>query len=55
MISIEILPEVNADHFFLLQDATNTELTKEFMDTAVWQGLKPVKEDQVYEKIQRYG
>ncbi|MEK4566821.1 iron-siderophore ABC transporter substrate-binding protein [Alkalihalobacillus sp. FSL R5-0424] len=50
MISIEILPEVNADHFFLLQDATNTELTKEFMDTAVWQGLKPVKEDQVYEK-----
>lgn len=50
MISIEILPEVDADHFFLLQDATNTELTKEFMETAVWQGLKPVKEDQVYEK-----
>ncbi|MGN7310940.1 ABC transporter substrate-binding protein [Alkalicoccobacillus gibsonii] len=50
MISIEILPDLEADHFFLLQDATNEELTKEFMETSIWQGLKPVKEGQVYEK-----
>lgn len=50
MISIEILPELEADHFFLLQDATNEELTKEFMETSIWQGLKPVQEGHVYEK-----
>ncbi|TSB47369.1 ABC transporter substrate-binding protein [Alkalicoccobacillus porphyridii] len=50
MISIEILPEMDADHFFLLQDATNAELTADFMDTSVWKGLKAVTEDQVYEK-----
>ena len=50
MISIEILPEMDADHFFLLQDDTNAELTAEFMDTSVWKGLKAVTEDHVYEK-----
>ena len=50
MISIEILPEMDADHFFLLQDATNAELTAEFKDTSVWKGLKAVTEGHVYEK-----
>ena len=50
MISIEVMPELDADHLFLLQDDTNEQLTNEFKDTSVWKGLKAVTEDHVYEK-----
>ncbi|MGO4546417.1 ABC transporter substrate-binding protein [Paenibacillus sp. 2TAB23] len=48
MISLEVLPELAADHMFLLQDDTNLELTTEFQNTAIWKNLNAVKENQVY-------
>ncbi|MOA62846.1 Iron(3+)-hydroxamate-binding protein YxeB precursor [compost metagenome] len=48
MISIEVLPELAADHMFLLQDETNLELTTKFQDTSIWKNLKAVKDKHVY-------
>jgi iron complex transport system substrate-binding protein len=48
MISLEVLPELAADHMFLLQDDTNLELTTEFQNTAIWKSLNAVKESKVY-------
>ncbi|MGN7759880.1 ABC transporter substrate-binding protein [Paenibacillus sp. 22594] len=48
MISIEVLPELGADHIFLLQDDTNKELTAEFQSTSLWKNLSAVKDNQVY-------
>lgn len=48
MISIEVLPELDADHLFLLQDDTNRELTAEFQNTAIWKNLSAVTANQVY-------
>ncbi|WP_310499327.1 iron-siderophore ABC transporter substrate-binding protein [Paenibacillus qinlingensis] len=48
MISFEVLPELNADHMFLLQDETNLELTTQFQNTPIWKNLKSVKDNHVY-------
>ncbi|MEC0225713.1 ABC transporter substrate-binding protein [Paenibacillus alba] len=48
MISLEVLPELAADHMFLLQDDTNLELTTKFQDTSIWKNLKAVKDKHVY-------
>ncbi|WP_141501546.1 ABC transporter substrate-binding protein [Paenibacillus luteus] len=48
MISLESLPELAADHLFLLQDDTNLELTTEFQNTMIWKSQNAVKENQVY-------
>ncbi|WP_054028830.1 ABC transporter substrate-binding protein [Bacillus sp. FJAT-28004] len=48
MISLEVLPELAADHMFLLQDDTNLELTTEFQNTAIWKSLNAVKESKIY-------
>ncbi|BFT69572.1 ABC transporter substrate-binding protein [Paenibacillus sp. P36] len=48
MISIESLPEMGADHMFLLQDETNLELTTTFQETSIWKNLKSVKDNHVY-------
>jgi iron complex transport system substrate-binding protein len=48
MISLEVIPELAADHMFLLQDDTNLELTTEFQNTAIWKSLNAVKAKQVY-------
>lgn len=50
MISLEVIPDLEADHLFLLQDDTNAELTAQFQDSSIWQGLSAVQSDQVYEK-----
>ncbi|MBW4080656.1 ABC transporter substrate-binding protein [Paenibacillus sp. S150] len=50
MISIEVLPELGADHIFLLQDETNKALTAEFQSTSVWKNLSAVKDNRVYEE-----
>ncbi|WP_054705883.1 iron-siderophore ABC transporter substrate-binding protein [Bacillus sp. JCM 19041] len=50
MISLEVMPELEADHLFLLQDDTNEELTASFQETSIWQGLSAVQSDQVYDK-----
>ncbi|MFC5652657.1 ABC transporter substrate-binding protein [Paenibacillus solisilvae] len=46
-ISLEVLPELNADHLFLLKDDSNAELTDEFQKTSIWKGLSAVKANQV--------
>jgi len=48
MISIEVLPELGADHMFLLQDDTNMELTAEFQNTSIWKNMSAVTTEQVY-------
>ena len=48
MISIEVLPELGADHLFLLQDDTNLDLTTEFQNTSIWKNLSSAKADQIY-------
>lgn len=48
MISIEVLPELGADHMFLLQDDTNMELTSEFQNTSIWKNMSAVTTEQVY-------
>jgi iron complex transport system substrate-binding protein len=48
MISLEVMPQLAADHMFLLQDDTNSELTAGFQSTSIWKNLKAVKENQVY-------
>ncbi len=50
MISLEVMPDLEADHLFLLQDDTNLDLTASFQASSVWQGLDAVKNDHVYEK-----
>ncbi len=47
-ISLEVMPELNADHLFVLKDDSNTELTDEFQKTSVWKGLNAVQANQVY-------
>lgn len=48
MISLEVLPELKADHMFLLQDETNLELTTKFQESSIWKDLKSVKDNHVY-------
>lgn len=48
MISLESLPELTADHMFLLQDDTNLELTTTFQESSIWKNLKSVKDNHVY-------
>lgn len=50
MISLEVMPELGADHLFLLQDDTNAELTASFQESSIWQGLNAVQSEQVYSK-----
>jgi iron complex transport system substrate-binding protein len=47
-LSLEVMPELNADHLFVLKDDSNTDLTDEFQKTTIWKGLSAVKADQVY-------
>lgn len=48
MISIEVLPELGADHLFLLQDDTNIDLTNEFQNTSIWKNLSAATTNQIY-------
>ncbi len=48
LISLEVLPDMNADHLFLLADDSNTELTAEFQATSIWKGLTAVQANHVY-------
>ncbi|WP_246329206.1 hypothetical protein [Brevibacillus halotolerans] len=48
MINLEVMPELNADHLFVLTDNQYQQLTEEFAQTAVWNSLKPVQNKQVY-------
>ncbi len=50
MISLESMPELGADHLFMLQDETNEALTASFENTSIWEGLSAVQSDHVYRK-----
>lgn len=51
-VSLEVLPEYNADHLIVqLDDETNPEIKKKFEDmlsSSLWKNLKAVKQDHVY-------
>lgn len=49
MISLEVMPEVAADHLFVTTDKANKALLDEYKNSAIWKGLKAVKENKVYE------
>ncbi|MFC4601379.1 ABC transporter substrate-binding protein [Cohnella hongkongensis] len=47
-ISLEALPELRADHLFVLEDDSNLGLADEFRSTPVWRALDAVRENRVY-------
>lgn len=47
-ISLEVLPDVDADHYFLLTNAMFQEDVDSVRDTEVWKSLKAVQQEQVY-------
>lgn len=51
-VSLEVLPEYDADHLIVqLDDETNPEIKKKFEDmlsSSLWKNLKAVKQDHVY-------
>ncbi|ASA26270.1 Fe3+-hydroxamate ABC transporter substrate-binding protein [Paenibacillus donghaensis] len=47
-LSLEILPELNVDHLFVLTDDKTMKLTGEFQETSIWQNLEAVKSEQVH-------
>ncbi|MFC8685044.1 ABC transporter substrate-binding protein [Brevibacillus porteri] len=49
MISLEVMPEVGADHLFVVTDKANQALTDEYKNSSIWKGLKAAKENKVYE------
>lgn len=51
-VSLEVLPEYDADHLIVqLDDEANSEIKKKFEDmlsSSLWKNLKAVKQDHVY-------
>ncbi|MFC4597877.1 ABC transporter substrate-binding protein [Cohnella hongkongensis] len=47
-ISLEAVPDIGADHYFLLSDAMFAESVKELESTTIWSSLEPVKNNRVY-------
>jgi iron complex transport system substrate-binding protein len=51
-ISLEVLPEYNADHLIVQLDDENNEAVKqhfnEMLDSALWKSMKAVQKDQIY-------
>ncbi|WP_440109693.1 ABC transporter substrate-binding protein [Paenibacillus sp. QZ-Y1] len=51
-VSLEVLPEYDADHLIVqLDDETNTAIKNKFeemLSTSLWQNLKAIKQDHVY-------
>ncbi|XID94697.1 ABC transporter substrate-binding protein [Paenibacillaceae bacterium WGS1546] len=47
-ISLEAIPEIGADHYFLLSDAMFAESVKELESTKIWSSMEPVKNNRVY-------
>ncbi|RIE01650.1 ABC transporter substrate-binding protein [Cohnella faecalis] len=49
-LSLEILPELDADYIFLVNDSqTGNAFLKELTESALWKGMKQVKNGNVYE------
>lgn len=48
-ISLEAVPEIGADYYFLLSDAMFAESVKELESMKIWSSLDPVKNNRVYQ------
>lgn len=48
-ISMEVLPELDADHLFIVIDEGGRERAKELMESSVWKSLPAVKKGNVHE------
>ncbi|WP_337099164.1 ABC transporter substrate-binding protein [Paenibacillus sp. YIM B09110] len=48
-ISLEALPEVGADHYFLVQDDMFKKVVEELQQSEVWKSIDAVKNNQVYD------
>lgn len=48
-VSMEVLPELTADHLFITYDEGGKELAKEVMESSMWKALPAVKNGQVHE------
>ncbi|MFB9277090.1 ABC transporter substrate-binding protein [Cohnella cellulosilytica] len=48
-ISLEAVPEIGADYYFLLSDALFADAVKELESTKIWTSLEPVKNNRVYQ------
>lgn len=48
-IPLEVLSEIEADHYFLLSDAMFAGAVEEVLGTNTWTSLEPVKNNRVYE------
>ncbi len=48
-VPLEALPEVGADHYFLVQDDMFKEIVEEFQQTETWKSIEAVKNNQVYD------
>ncbi|MGF9824219.1 AraC family transcriptional regulator [Brevibacillus agri] len=46
-IQLDAMTELNADHLFVLQDATNAALTSAYQESALWRNLSVVKANHV--------
>ncbi|OXS56603.1 hypothetical protein B1A99_19970 [Cohnella sp. CIP 111063] len=47
-ISLETLPNLHADHLFVLEDDSNLQLAEEFRSTPIWRELEAVRGNRVY-------
>ncbi|WP_246096392.1 AraC family transcriptional regulator [Paenibacillus sinopodophylli] len=48
-VPLEALPEVGADHYFLVQDDMFKAIVEEFQQTDTWKNIDAVKNNQVYD------
>lgn len=47
-VSLETIPDLDADHLFVLEDESNLKLAEEFRSTPIWRGLEAVRGNRVY-------
>ncbi|WP_339304838.1 ABC transporter substrate-binding protein [Paenibacillus sp. FSL R5-0519] len=49
VISLEVIPEIQADHLFITYDEGGKDLAQELLNSSVWKSLPAVKNNRVYE------
>ncbi|MNI84200.1 Fe(3+)-citrate-binding protein YfmC precursor [compost metagenome] len=48
-ISLELIPQLDADHIFITTDTGSEDKTKQLLDNPLWKNLPAVKQGHVYE------
>jgi iron complex transport system substrate-binding protein len=49
VVSLEVIPEIQADHLFITYDEGGKELAQELINSSIWKSLPAVKNNHVYE------